>query len=224
MELRALRARLRRDWLDDDITPYRWGDTALNGFFDDAQRQVCLRKRALIDSVTAEVCTYTLAANQRLVRLHPSVLAVRSARIVGQCGLLTGITAKRLWKEEPGWDVSEAGLPQHWIPDYQDRYLALDVPMEEAGQLQISVWRAPLEVEQLQRDRDEPVIAEAFHTDLIDWAAYCAYNVADSELRDEAKAANALQSFEAKVGRLPSATEIRLWGMSPIVGVPAEFL
>lgn len=215
--------RLRRDYLDDTVERYLWTTEALGDFLGDAQRQVCLRKRALIDSRTPGVATLAIAANARGVRLDPAVLAVRSCRIAGACEPLRGITAKRLWKSEPAWDTSDAGTPSFWVPDYQEGWLYFDRPVAVASTLNLSVWRMPLADEMLEEDDDEPVIAEHWHQDLLDWAAYRAFNVKDSELYDEVRADRALRTFEAKVGRLPSMTEVRLWGISPIVGVPAEF-
>lgn len=222
MELGELRLALRRDILDDATAPYLWSDAALASHFNDAQRQICLRARAMIDS-TSSVTNYAIAAGERRVRLHPSILAVRHARLAG-CGTLSGITAKRLWKREPGWDTSDAAAATHWVPDYQDGYLYLDRPVVDATTLRLSVWRLPTDVEEMEDDSDEPVIPLHWHMDMLDWAAFRAFSVKDSEMFDEARAGKHLAAFEGKAGRLPSMLEVRLWGISPIVGVPAEFL
>jgi len=222
MELGELKKALRRDVLDDAVEPFLYEDEALDAFLDDAQRQVCLRARALIDSTSAATQIAVPPLAQR-VRLAPTILAVRHARFGDGCEL-SGTTAKRLWKREPGWDTATAGAPRHWIPDYQDGYLYFDRPLDVARTLRLSVWRMPSESEVMADDSDEPVIPAHWHMDLLDWAAYRAFSSKDSEQNDDKRAAAHLAAFEAKVGRLPSMTEVRLWGISPLVGVPAEFI
>lgn len=222
MELSGLIASLRKDVLDDANEPYLYSSAALASFLNDAVRQVCLRARALVDSVGPEATTYTVAAGVRGVKLHPAVLAVRQARLGS--ATLKGTTAKRLWKFCPDWDISEAGDACWWVPDYQDGWLYFDRPVLTDTTLTLSVWRMPLDGELLEGDVDEPVIPQHWHQDLLDWAAYMAFSSKDSEQRDDSRAAGYVQAFEAKVGRLPSMTEVRLWGISPVVGVPAEFI
>lgn len=223
MNLEELLLQLRRDYLDDAAGFTLYSDEALIGFIADAQRQVCLRARALVDSTTPAVTAYALAAGDRSVQLHPSILAVRMVRVAPCKHPLVGTTAKRLWKRDPGWDIADPADPRHWIPDYQDGYLYLDRPVEQDTTLHLSVWRMPLEEEALEGNDDEPVIALHWHQDLLDWAAHRAFSGKDTQTADDARADRALRAFEAKVGRLPSMTEVRLWGISPIVGVPAEF-
>lgn len=222
MELGELREALRRDVLDDAVQPFLYDGTALDSFLNDAQRQVCLRARAMVDSTSA-LTRIDVAANTQRVQLDPAILSVRFARLGDSCAL-TGTTAKRLWKRDAGWDTADASTPRYWVPDYEDGYLYFDRPLDIARTLRLSVWRMPLESEAMEDDGDEPVIPQHWHMDLLDWAAYRAFSSKDSELGDPARAANHLAAFEAKVGRLPSMTEIRLWGISPIVGVPAEFI
>lgn len=222
MELRELKVALRRDVLDDAVEPFLYEGAALDSFLNDAQRQVCLRARALVDSTSAATRINVPAGAQR-VQLDPAILSVRFARLDDACSL-TGTTAKRLWKRDPGWDTAGSGTPRYWVPDYEDGYLYLDRPLDVARTLRLSVWRMPMEHEAMEDEGDEPVIPPHWHMDLLDWAAYRAFSSKDSELGDPERAANHLAVFEAKVGRLPSMTEIRLWGISPIVGVPAEFI
>jgi hypothetical protein len=223
MELGQLIEKLR-ERLDDDIQPYLWSDKTLTDYFNDAVRQVCLRARAIIDSETPAVVEYPLPKGTQWVKLHPSILAVRRGRIKEDKYPLVGITAKRLWKRRPAWEMADSGKLWFWIPDYQEGKLYFDKPTERDSTLRLSVWRLPLDVEVMEFDTDEPAVPEAWHMDLLDWAAYCAYSQKDTEQNDDARANEAAGTFQAKIGRLPNMTEIRLWGISPIVSVPAEFL
>jgi hypothetical protein len=227
MTLEQLLAELRGSVLDDEVLPYLWSDEKLVAYLNDAVRQVCLRARARVESVDPDICRLTLAADQRLAELHPSVIAVRSVRFAGQCERPTGTTMKRLTRCEPGWEDAESDtVPRWWVPDYQDGHLCFAAPPDAELIAWLSVWRVPTEDELLTVDdlQSEPAVPVHWHQDLVDWAAYRAFSSKDTEMRDDARASQYAAAFETKVGRLPSMTEIRLWGVSPIVGVPAEFI
>jgi hypothetical protein len=97
---------------------------------------------------------------------------------------------------------------------------------QTAGTLTLSVWRAPLESEEIFEGDFEldPVIDEAFHLDLLDWAEHWLYLTKDGETGDPERAAAAEQRFTAKFGRLPSAHEIKCWGLGKGRGQRAAFL
>jgi hypothetical protein len=226
MELADLLLELRQNRLDDTAVPPLWGDGELVSALNDAVRQVCIRQRCLVESESVQLCTISVAAGQRVVRLHPAVIAVRSAWIPGCCEALVGIPEQRLTRTCPGWIDRDPGVPRWWIPDYQEGCIALHPTPEAATTLRLSVWRMPLEDEELDANDPsaEPAIATHWHMDLVDWAEYRAFSKKDAETIDTDRARTAAQVFTAKVGRLPAAHEIRLWGVSPITGVPAEFL
>lgn len=239
MTLTDLLAELRTR-LDDSTCQPLWTDAQLVGYLNDAVRQVCLRQRALTESINETVCQYALTVGQRQVKLHPSILAVRSARITDadtgdtDCASCTGcahpsmqgVTLRYLQRRYPHWETVDNGIPHYWLPDYQEGYLTLSRPVECAGTLYLTVWRAPSddfdELLDVNDPTSEPAISEHWHLDLVDWAAYRAFNNKDGEETDDARASAAAAAFEAKIGRLPSATEIRLWGVSRLVGTTFE--
>lgn len=229
MQLDDLLTLLRADRLDDNALPQLWSDDDLVGYLNDAQRQVCIRQRLLIESTNAKICTYRIQAGQRLVKLHPSILSVRNAHFLGSDGnqrcMMKGTTARRLWKRCPHWEIDDSGLPEWWVPDYQNGYLALSRTPEAAGTLQLSCWRSPLDEELFSLTGcKRPIVGEQWHIDLLDWAEYRAYGRHDADTERSEKAEQAEQAFTAKIGRLPSAIEIRLWGVSKLVGVGADFV
>lgn len=222
MQLREMLNELRVSRLDDAVPKYLWSDDQLIGFLNDAVRQVCLRQRCLTESQKTSICQIPIAATQQLVKLHECILAVRSVRYIdptatSTCEPLTGRTAKALWKEHPRWDMEDPGRPEHWVPDYQENMLAISRAPENAGYLKLLVWRKPLKEELLVKTCMDgvPVINDHWHLDLLDWAEHRAFSVPDSELKNDERASAAEEKFTAKIGRLPSATEIRLWGVSP---------
>lgn len=230
MTLAEALAELRGTRLDDTVQPYFWSDESLVAFLNDAVRQFCIRQRALIESANVDVCTIALVPGQRLLKLHPAVISVRSLRIVntddGQSHRPEGKPLRWMDRRCHDWLSNEAGCAHYWVPDYQDGYLALDRPADVAATAHLTVWRMPLDTEVLEvaDPTGEPVIAPHHHIDLLDWAEYRAFSSNDSEMRDAQKAAGAEGAFTAKVGRLPSAIEMRLWGVSPIRGTTPQFL
>lgn len=228
MEWRDAERELRESRLDDNAGAELWSSDELRSFYNDAVRQACLRARLLVDSTTESVCRLAVEPGTQSVRLHPSILAVRNvtpAVAIG-CDELTGCTARRVAKERPRWHLPNDGHghPRFWIPDWQDGQLWFDRPFQSANTLHLSVWRTPLDTELVEGDADEPVIPEPFHTDLLDWCEWRAYSKKDAETLDNERAGRAYTLFEAKFGRLPSAVEIRLWGVKRHNGVPAQFL
>lgn len=214
---------LLRQRLDDNVEAYHYSDAFLTGCLNDAVRQAAIRKRLVLDRTTAEACTYTVAADQQAVVLHPRVLAIRSARFTDVTTPLKLTTLKVMDKDHPDWPGT-TGAPDRLIVDAQSGSVLLWPTPETAGTLSLSVWRAPLDTEEMEGDDDEPVIDEVFHRDLIDWAEHLAYLTKDGEEGDIARSNAAENRFTAKFGRLPSAHEIKCWGLSPPRGQRAEFV
>ena len=227
-------AEMRESRLYDVATPPLWSNDEFVRNFNDAVRQVCIRQRALLEHTSSDVCSIAVSAGQQLVDLHPSILAVRFARQDGVSPCDTrplGITAKRLFRERPQWDsdTTTDGNLEFWIPDYQTGKLALYPLPTQDYTLRLGVWRMPLPAEEFTAtDIDGPdklpVISPVWHTDLLDWVEFRCFSKPDADAESQQLASAAAARFTAKVGRLPSATEIRLWGVSPVVGVPAEFI
>lgn len=227
MTLDALRYELRVRRLDDAVAPFLWSDAELDDYLNDAVRQACIRQRLIVDAETPEVCALMLAPNQRSYAVHPAVLAVRAAAIEGN-GALTITTLRRLARRDPDWFLDEdaCGSPEFLIVDYQQGKIALHPTPDAAATLRLCVWRTPLdEIERMQAPDDEPVAVPAgLHADLVDWAQARAYDKKDAETLDVSRGLAAEARFTATFGRLPDATEIRLWGVAPLGGVPAAFL
>lgn len=224
MDLDALIGALRLERLDDTVTPPQYTTEVLTRAFNDAVRQVCIRKRLLLDRSTRQCCTVAIAADQASFRLHPRVLAIRSARFTGQRYPLRLTTLKVMDRDHPTWPDAPTGTPQAIIVDADTGKGVLWPTPDTAGTLQLAVWRVPLESEEMEDGADEPVIADHMHYDLLDWAEHLAYLTKDGEKGDAERAEAAASRFGAKFGRLPSAHEIQRWGVSPPRGQRAEFL
>lgn len=230
MTLDELEQALRTERLDDTVEPFLYASETVRAAFNDAVRQAAIRMRLLVDHSSAECCQYAVAAATTgqvgavAVILHPRVLALRSVRWSGSDRPLTLTTLKVMDREQPEWPSKEAGTPTHVIVDAQTGAVLLWPRPSEAGTLQASVWRTPLDVEELEIGDDEPAIPEAHHRDLIDWAEHLLYLTKDGEEGDSRRAADAASRFEAKFGRLPSAFEISRWGLNKRSGQTAQFI
>lgn len=210
--------------LDDTVAPYLYSDATLKAGLNDAQRQAAIRKRLVLDRNTAECCSYAVAVGQQEVELHKRVLAIRSARYTDVSRPLHLTTLKVMDKDYPNWSNDINGVPQKIIVDAQTGSILVWPKPETAGTLALCVWRAPLESEDMEDGEDEPIIDEVFHVDLIDWAEHLAYLTKDGEGGDLQRSGAAAERFTAKFGRMPSAHEIKCWGLAPQRGQRAEFV
>jgi len=215
--------RRARERLDDTVAPGLWSDDQLIGFINDAVRQACIRKRLILDATTTDVCVVAIKAGEPKLPLHPRVLAVRTVRTANTRRPLGLTTLKVMDRERPEWPF-DSGEPERVILDRDSGTLFLHPKPDKDDTLQLTVWRLPLEEEELEDGDDEPVVDEGWHIDLLDWVEFCAYSVPDVDIRDPARADAAVGRFTAKFGRLPSAHEIKCWGISPPRGQRARFI
>jgi hypothetical protein len=230
MELRELIDELRSNRLDDTVAKYLWTDEELTGYLNDAVRQVCIRQRLLVESTNTSITQYTLTAGQKLFALHPSILAVRTLRTVESDGTqhdcLEGKTVRWVRERHPRFETWDNGRPHYWIPDYQQNAILLDRGCDNVQTVNLTCWRMPLDIEKLDVNdmTSEPCVSEIFHLDLCDWATYRAFQKKDAEALDDGRSDKAAESFNAKIGPLPSAAAIRLWGISPVIGTKPQFV
>lgn len=222
---------LLRIRLDDTAQPYLYEDAGCAEALNDAQRQAAIRKRLILDNSTPDLCVFAVTAvaddtGCLSVAMHPRMLAVRTARYTGQCRPLILTTLKVMDRDYPTWPDATADTPTHLIVDRETGKVDLWPTPAASGTLTLAVWRSPLEDEECETaDFDvEPVIDETFHRDLLDWAEHWLYLTKDGEGGDPQRAKAAEERFTAKFGRLPSAHEIKCWGLGKGRGQRAEFV
>lgn len=218
---------LFRDRVHDHAQPPLFEDVKVWGFLNDAIRQAAIRKRLLLDNSTAGLCVHALDAaltGIATISLHARILAVRSARWSGSTTPLRLTTLKVMDRDYPAWPSETASIPEFVIVDRESGKIDLWPAPAVAGTLTLAVWRLPLDDEEIEGESDEPVVDEPFHIDLVDWMEHLAYLRKDDEVEDRARSAAAEQRFTEKFGRLPSAREIKLWGIAPPRGQRAEFI
>lgn len=230
MTFADLLALLRRTRLGDTVEPYQFSDADCAEALNDAQRQAAIRKRLILDNSTEDLCVFAVTAADAgpytTIEHHPRMLAVRTARWSGNPHPLALTTLKVMDRDNQCWMSEDVGCPTHLIVDRETGKLDLWPAPDADGTLTLAVWRSPLEDEEIiDGDFDlEPVIDETFHRDLLDWAEHWLYLTKDAEGSDPARANAAAQRFEAKFGPLPSAHEIKCWGLGKGRGQRAQFL
>lgn len=223
MNLGELRSRLRIR-LDDTAEPYLYDDDTLRDALNDAVRQAAIRKRLVLDRSTSACCRFAVAIDQSKVRMHPRMLAIRTARWSGAPRPLLLRTLKMLERDYPDWPQQPAQeTPAILVVDADTGSVMLWPTPSEAGTLELAIWRAPLDAEELEDEGDDPLVDELFHIDLLDWAEHYVYLTKDGEAGDPQRAAAAEQRFTQKFGPQPNAHSMKLWGLSPRRGQRAHF-
>jgi hypothetical protein len=203
-----------REWLDDEVTPYLYDDTRLKRYANEAHEEACVRTRCLVESDRAAVCTITLVEGQGEYTLHPSIVLVRRAEyrpsLTGAARVpLRRTTSVQLDREDPSWTL-RTGRPEAIVQDLQQRKLRLShLPTADTlGTIQLTVWRRPLDAEQLTHERQSPLVDPIFHLKLAHWICYRALLTKDGEGNDSSRAGDHLSQFEAAFG--PPITAARL--------------
>jgi len=203
MTLGALIA-LARERLDDELEPYLVSDASLAGWATEGEREACVRARLLFDDDASDLTRIALVLGRGIYALDERVLFVVSAHLHWAAGgapcrlALKGVD----WIREQSRRADSLGTPHVAADDGRARLHVWPRPVQ-AGELQLTIYRAPLRP--LVDPTDEPEIARRHHDGLVDWMLYRAYQIKDREIEDLARAAQALRDFTERFGERPSA-------------------
>lgn len=229
MTLDELLSELRENILHDrsdrvEGTPdYLWSDATLIRYINESERRFARRGLVLRDNATPEATQVTLVAGQANYTLHPSVLAVISARLTSETRDLTRTGHSALDGYRPPTDAivdtsyATGLLPGKPLAYATDEAIALDdsgtlqnvsirvypEPTADYAEqvIQLRVLRMPLRrftVEDLGQEL-LPEIPEDHHLEMLDWAAYLALRIVDVDGGMPARAAEFRDSFEIHV-------------------------
>ena len=194
MTLAELMARFRREE-KDNVAPYIWADEDLTAWLNEAEEEACRRALLLVDSTsTAAAAVY--AAGALGVKLHDSVIYVRRATLASSSIPLTPRVSRTMDEEIPGWEASMASNPIAFVPDWQTGYLRFWPPSAAAGSIKMTVVRTPMSP--MAVSGDEPEIRSQYHSYLLDWVRFRAYDVMDADRFDPMKSASNYTSFSAR--------------------------
>lgn len=220
--LEELRENILHDRSDrtSGTADYLWTDATLVRYINEAQRRFAVRGLVIRDSTTAEVVNVTLEEGVTEYTLHPSIIAVVSARISTSDTDLTRVGHAALNSytapDTMLWDLAAESLspgpPLAYSTDEQvaesedDTYSAVTLriyPEPDAdadGEIvKLRVVRKPIEDLTINNLGAHPEIPADHHLEMLDWAAYLALRIVDSDAGNPARAAEFKESFEEHV-------------------------
>lgn len=181
-----------------------WTDSTLVRYIDEAQRRFARRALVIRDGTTSAVTEVTLAANQNEYPLHEAVIAVISARYVGDMADLAraGHSAFDTYRQPDSYYFDPSVLsvlsPGKPVAFGTDEYLSADssgstsvvtlrvypnVSADYAGNtLKLRTLRMPVSRLTIDNLDAVPEIPEDHHLEMLDWAAYLALRGVDVDL------------------------------------------
>ena len=197
---------------------YLWTDEQLVRYINEAQRRFARHALVIRDFTTPQCCQFTTVASQDTYPLDPSVLAVLSIRMTGDKADLAraGHSSFNTYHQPDTYFFDPSSLSQ--IPP--GKPLAFDtdegVTQTDYGTAAITnvrlyptpiapyngivanlrVARLPLTRFNVNNLSAYPEVPEDYHLDMLDWAAYLALRVADTDAGDIARANGYKASFE----------------------------
>jgi hypothetical protein len=197
-----------------------WSDATLVRYINEAQRRFARRSFVIRDATTSEVCNLTLVEGQTSYVLHPAVLAVLSARLedtnvdlarFGHSDFATNTSpTPMLW--DPGVVTAPTGRTAAFSTDEQlsedDDGTMSTVTMrvyptpraaDDGVIIKLRVIRMPLDDLTVNSMAAIPEIPIDHHIDMLDWAAYLALRIMDTDAGNIARAEKFAASFEAHV-------------------------
>jgi hypothetical protein len=202
-------------------TDLLWSDATLVRYINEAQRRFARHGLVLRDGTSPDASRVTLVAGRTHYTLHPSVLAVMSAKRDQDVSDLvrTGYSALQAFRQpDPQYFDPNAFAtlpPGKPLAFSTDDYLGADdndslaavtlriYPEPTAAYagniIRLRVLRLPLENLVLDNLTATPEIPEDHHLEMLDWAAYLALRIVDHDAGNVARALEFRASFDANV-------------------------
>lgn len=197
-----LRSRLRESYLDDMAQPYLWSDDLLNAFIEEAQQEAVIRSRFLSSRHDLPVL-----AGQGEYPLPDGTLDIERLRMPPLHPLT--LTSIDELDDTGNWE-GRSGTPTHYA--YVSAVLGGDntltlYPTPTADYTAVlRLVRLPTT---MALDTDSPELPEHLHLHLLDWAAFRAYSLKDSDTNDEARAGKHQAAFTLAFGERHDADAMK---------------
>lgn len=239
MKLSDLLTELRENILHDrsdrvaGSPDYLWSDATLVRYINEAQRRFARKGLVIRDKTTPDVTQVTLQTGVDEYTLHPSVLAVISARLSTDPADLAraGHSAFDTYRQPDPYffDTSELSTLQPGKPLAYgtDETLGLDdndsvssvvlrvYPVPSAAYnnaiIKLRVIRLPIDDLTTNNLNAVPEIPQDHHLEMLDWAAYLALRIVDIDGGAPNRAAEFRGSFEAHVKEARDAAMRKLF-------------
>jgi len=193
---------------DDQAQGHLVSDAQLGYWFDEAQRQACMRARLIFEADDPSVCELVLSSATRSYALHEAVLEIERLFYVNSSGHKSRmglVTRQWLERNYPHWMDDEVYPPR--LAVQSDRALTVIGGLASGDVLRLECLRLPLD--SLQNMADIPEIHAAHHPALVDWVLYRVYSIADTEKLNAIRGMDALARFTRHFGQAPTARLLR---------------
>lgn len=243
MTLEQLLSMLRVSILNDRSdriagdSDYLWTDETLVAYISEAQRRFAVKGLVLRDASTAEVVRVRLREGVTSYTLHDAVIAVASAKREDQDADLVRVGHSLLagyrqpsdtWVDPATLTTMPAGPPLAYSTDEgleeSDNgdlstislrvYPAPSEAMDDTY-LRLRVVRKPLNPLTVNNLQARPEIPEDHHIEMLDWAAYLALRIADSDAGNMRLAQTFQASFEDHVNQARKTALRKLFAPMP---------
>lgn len=227
MTLEALLKLLREGILNDrtdriaGTSDYLWTDELLVTYINEAQRRLAVKGLVLRDGTTPEVTEFALVEGQTQYVLHPSIVAVITAKPIDLRADLSRIGHSLLSgyhiPAEGVFDVQNytnipAGPPRAFSTDEElsndasgslSRVTLRIFPEPNAAAagttIKMRVVRKPINELTLDDLNAHPEVPEDHHIEMLDWAAYLALRIVDDDAGAAARAREFASNFQGYV-------------------------
>lgn len=239
MRLSDLLTELRENILHDrsdrvaGSPDYLWSDATLVRYINEAQRRFARKGLVIRDKTTPDVTQVTLQTGVDEYTLHPSVLAVISARLSTDPADLAraGHSAFDTYRQPDPYFFDTSALtslqPGKPLAYGTDETLGLDdndsvssvvlrvYPVPSAAYnnaiIKLRVVRLPVDDLTTNNLNAVPEIPQDHHLEMLDWAAYLALRIVDIDGGAPNRAAEFRASFEAHVKEARDAAMRKLF-------------
>ena len=211
-----------------------WSDRTLIRYINESERRMARQALLIRDAVTPEATQVFTTSGEKFYTLHPSVIAVISAKFHGDIADLARaghaslstyhvpdtyfFDPSALSTLPPGKIMAystDEGLQQNDAGNFQTMtfrvYPAPDV--DHAGTIHLRVLRTPLR--KMRNLQDTPEIPEDHHLDMLSWAAFLALRIVDHDAGDVDRAQEFKQDFEQHVAEAKKVMMRKLFSPAP---------
>ena len=169
MNLSQLR-QLSRERLVDSIIPYRWSDTQIDAWINEANSQAFRRLRYKVNSALS----VAMVSGTSAYNIPADVIFVQRAKIVSEDLPLCFESYKTLDERVAGWE-SHTGTPSHILMDISPTQFTLYPIPDANGTIKLTgIMQATIITDTLD-------LPERFHYALIDWVAFRAFAIHQTE-------------------------------------------
>jgi hypothetical protein len=202
-----------RSILDDEGPVYKWKNSALIRYLNEAEVEACVRDRGcpIYDSATTSICSLTISVGVASYALHSRVLGVLRVELASALLPLTQLTVDDAYAIDPAWH-SASGLPDGYVIE-NERAVVFNRMFDSVTSAYLTVTRTPLSA--FSDGTVGPEILQEYHNDLLDWALRCAYMKRDPDTQDVRMAQYYEGRFTVRFGNRPSASRSRMHKTMP---------